>query len=333
MLMCKNVVIDGELTMDLLKKLQQYFHEVLNVHVTVHPWTKTGELPFFLIDLYEFSLFDTRCLLVISKNSALLTPMSICKHLEQIQKTWNGLTIYVQSTISFYNRKRLIQRHVPFIVPGNQMYLPQFGIDLREHFRKLISKQEKFLSPATQVVVIYALVRETSEDLTPSTLAKQLGYTPMTMTRAFDELEGAEIGEIYRVGKERQWRFENKKTLWKNAKIFLRNPVKKRVYIKQGHPKILSGTSALSKFSMISPPAFSVFAIGSERYEQWKNQGIEELPTSEDASFELEIWYYDPELLGKNGVSDPFSLYLCFTTNKDERVATALDEMLENIAW
>jgi DNA-binding transcriptional ArsR family regulator len=336
MLLCRKRVIDGESMLNLLKKLQQYFREVLNTHVTVHPWTRTGELPFFLTDLYEFyefSLFDTPCLLMISKNSSILTPMNICKHLEQIQKIWNGFTIYVQSTISFYNRKRLIQRRVPFIVPGNQMYLPQFGIDLREHFRKLLSKQEKFLSPATHAAVIYALVRETSEDLTPSTLAKQLGYTPMTMTRAFDELEGAEIGEIYRVGKERHWRFANKKALWEKAKIFLKSPVKKRVYVKQGHPKILAGISALSKFSMISPPTFSVFAIGSEGYEQWKSQGIEELPTSEDANFELEIWHYDPELFGKNGVADPFSLYLSFRTNTDERVATALDEMMENIAW
>ena len=334
--MCRKRVIDGELTMDLLKKLQQYFHEVLNVHVTVRPWTRTGELPFFLIDLYEFyevSLFDTPCLLVISKNNAPLTPMNICKHSEQIQKAWNGFTIYVQSTISFYNRKRLIEHLVPFIVPGNQMYLPQFGIDLREHFRKLLRKKDKYLSPATQAVVIYALVRETSENLTPSSLAKQLGYTPMTMTRALDELEGAEIGEISRVGKERQWRFSNKRDLWEKAKSSLRNPVKKRVYVKQGHPKIMAGISALSKFSMISPPALSVFAIGSEGYERWKSRGIEELPTSEDANLELEIWHYEPELFGKNGVADPFSLYLSFRMNKDERVAAALDEMMENLVW
>jgi hypothetical protein len=330
------MVNDGELTMKLLKKLQQYFLEVLNMPVTVHPWTRTGELPFFLIDLYEFyefSLFDTPCLLMISKDSTVLTPLNICKDLEQIQKIWNGFTIYVQSTISFYNRKRLIDHHVPFIVPGNQMYLPQFGVDLREHFRKLLSKQEKFLSPATQAVVIYALVRETGENLTPSTLAKQLGYTPMTMTRAFDELEGAEIGEISRVGKERQWHFSDKRALWEKVKAFLRNPVKKRIYVKQDHPQIMAGISALSKFSMISPPTLSVFAIGSESYEQWKSKGIEELPTSENANFEIEIWQYNPELLGKNGVSDPFSLYLCFRTSKDERVATALEEMMENIAW
>jgi hypothetical protein len=323
-------------TMSLLEKLEQYFHEVLDVRIAVHPWTSTGELPFFIIEFYEFyefSLFDTPCLLMISKNSALLTPKNVCKHLEQIQKAWNGFAIYVQSTISFYNRKRLIEHRVPFIVPGNQMYLPQFGVDLREHFRKLLRKKDKFLSPATQAVVIYALVREASESLTPSTLAKQLGYTPMTMTRAFDELEGAEIGEISRVGKERQWRFANKRALWNSAKTFLRNPVKKRIFAKQGHPKIVAGISALSKFSMISPPTLSVFAIGSESYEQWKTKGYEELPTSEDANFELEIWQYEPELFGKNGVTDPFSLYLSFSMNKDERVAAALDEMMENIAW
>ena len=92
--------------------------------------------------------------------------------------------IYVQSILSSFNRKRLIEQHIPFIIPGNQMYLPHFGIDLREHFRKIHSKKQKSFSPGTQTVVIYALLRETDEKLTPSALADKLGYTFMTMTRA-----------------------------------------------------------------------------------------------------------------------------------------------------
>ncbi len=335
MLLCKKWLLTVDMD-TLLTKLQRYFHDVLNVSVEVHPWTRACELSFFLIDLYEFyefSFFDTPCLLMVAKSDAVVTPLNICKHVEQIHKVWHGFIVYVQSTISFYNRKRLIERHLPFIVPGNQMYVPQFGLDLREHFRKLLSKGDKSLSPATQAGVIYALVRETGEDLTPSTLAKQLGYTPMTMTRAFDELEGIEIGEICRVGKERRWSFPNKKALWDNAKIFLRNPVKKRIYLRRGHPNVVAGISALSKFSTISPPPLPVFAVGCKGYEEWKRQGIEELPTSDDAHYELEIWHYEPELFEKNGVSDPFSLYLSLETNKDERVAAAVDEMMEKITW
>ena len=32
---------------------------------------------------------------------------------------------------------QLVEQRVPFIVPGNQMYLPPLGLDFREHFRRL----------------------------------------------------------------------------------------------------------------------------------------------------------------------------------------------------
>ena len=84
---------------------------------------------------------------------------------------------------------------------------------------------------------------------------------------------------------------------------------------------------------MIRPPVLPVFAVSIDRWEEWKRLGIEELPASESADFELEIWRYDPELFAKNGVSDPFSLYLSLRADDDERVAAALEELMEKIAW
>lgn len=38
--------------------------------------------------------------------------------------------VYVTTTLASYERKRLVQQKVPFIVPGNQLYLPELAIDL-----------------------------------------------------------------------------------------------------------------------------------------------------------------------------------------------------------
>ncbi|EFB40206.1 MULTISPECIES: hypothetical protein [Parachlamydia] len=46
---------------------------------------------------------------------------------------------------------------------------------------------------------------------------------------------------------------------------------------------------------------------------------------------ELEVWNYDPELFAKDGIVDPFSLYLSLQESKDERVEGALEEMMEKI--
>lgn len=319
----------------MLRDLQRYFHEILNVSITVRPWVKKSELPLFLIvayDFYEISLLNNPCLLMLSKSDTVYTPALIRNHWEQVQKMWGEPIIYVQSAISSYNRKRLIEHQVPFIVPGNQMYLPQLGIDLREHFRRMVTKNE-FFSPAAQTVVIYALVRETSEPLSPSTLAQKLGYTLMTIGRAFRELEGAGIGEISRTGRNLRWAFSSKKDLWGQAKPFLRNPVKKHVWVKDIHPVVVAGLSALSRFSMIGPPTLPVCAVGIDRWKEQKRMGVEELPTPEEANFEVEIWLYNPELFAKDDVSDPFSVYLRLREVDDERVEGALEEMMEKITW
>ena len=44
--------------------------------------------------------------------------------------------VYVTGALASYERKRLIEQKVPFMVPGNQLYLPDLGIDLREYFRQ-----------------------------------------------------------------------------------------------------------------------------------------------------------------------------------------------------
>ena len=94
------------------------------------------------------------------------------------------------------------------------MYLPDLCLDLREHFRK-IRKSRKILSPATQTVIIYALIHKNDQKFIPSELAKELGYSAMTMTRALDELESLGIGEIFQKGRERFLHFmKDKLALW-----------------------------------------------------------------------------------------------------------------------
>ena len=318
-----------------VKDLQAYLSDVLALQVTIRSWKKENELPLFLgssYDFYEMSLFEHSCLLMQPKANIEVTPALARKHWEQVQKKWKGLCIYTQPTISAYNRKRLIEHRVPFIIPGNQMYLPDLGVDLHEHFRKPCSQSIKSFSPATQAVIIYALLHDLREGVTPSELAQKLDYTLMTMTRAFDELQAANLGEVIRQGKERRWYFkEDKDKLWKQGKPFLRSPIKYRTWLRQKQPVIIAGLSALSHFSDLNEPLLPVFAIGPAQWKVLKKSRIEEIPSSEGALIELEIWHYNPHLFAKNELVDPFSLYLSLKESKDERIEAALEEMMEKI--
>lgn len=212
------------------------------------------------------------------------------------------------------------------------MYLPNFGIDLREHFRKPPSQSIKSFSPATQAVVIFALLHKSVEGLIPSELSKKLGYTQMTMTRALDEFQTINLGEIIKKGKERRWYFRgNKYELWKQARSFMKSPLKYRTWLSKKKSLPMAGLSALAQLSLLNEPSQPVFAISLDQWRALKKSGAKELPSSEGALIELEIWSYDPNLFAKDDIIDPFSLYLSLEENKDERIETALEQMMEKV--
>ena len=308
--------------LDLIEKLQKYLQETLGVVISILPWEKQTKLPFFLTDTYAFfqtSLFNQRCLLMVLKEDEEFTPNTIQKQWEHITNKWPHPCIYIADRISSYSRKRLIQLHIPFIIPDNQIYIPDIGINLQEHFKQQ-RIMRKLFSPAAQVVILYSLLRETNEPLIPSKLAVSLGYSFMTMTRVFNELEAAGIGKITTKGKERWWIYEGtKRDLWEQTKGMLRSPIMRREPMKLFRPKdkmpeTLSGISALAETTMINPPKIPVYAMGVEEYKTSKALGLQHSPKDE-AELELEIWHYDPKLLSKQRTADPFSLLFEFKRN------------------
>lgn len=45
------------------------------------------------------------------------------------------------------------------------------------------------------------------------------------------------------------------------------------------------------------------------------------------------MWGYDPALFAVDGVCHPFSLFLSFRDEQDERVLQAVEKMMEKIRW
>lgn len=68
-------------------------------------------------------------------------------------------------------------------------------------------------------------------------------------------------------------------------------------------------------------------------WDAWKQSGVEEVPSPDGAAVEPEIWHYDLDLFAKNSIVDPFSLYLSLKAIQDERIESALQELMEKIKW
>lgn len=320
--------------------IQRYLEEALGVQVTPAPWRDGNRLPQLLTGQYEFAeirLLGLPCLLMLDTLRTERSPATLRKHMELLEKKWPGPVVYVRPQVAAYNRRRLIEQKVPFIVPGNQMYLPMLGIDLREHFKTLRTAPAR-LSPATQALIIHTLLRNTDDTATPKVLAQRLGYSAMTLTRVFDEIEAAQLAEISTVGRERRVHWDrDKRAIWKKAEPFLRSPVTQRLHIahlKAGFPRIKAGLTALARYTMLAPPTHAVLAIGRDEWKTIRRQHTPiELPEPDTQSFELEIWSYRPALLAEGDRVDPLSLYLSLKDNRDERVEAALEELMRELRW
>jgi hypothetical protein len=323
-----------------LHELERYLHDALGVSVKTTPWSGVGQLPPVLRERYRFAkaeLLGLRALLVIDANPEEQSPATVRKHLDMLQSKQPAELIYVRARVTAYNRKRLIEQKVPFIVPGNQMYLPMLAIDLREHFRRIREEAPTF-SPSTQVVVLHAMLRDAGQVLIPSEMAPLLGYSAMTMTRAFDELETAKLAEVTVRGRERCLRFiGDRREIWEKAQPFLRNPVSKRLFIRRingAEGATHAGLTALAHYSMLAPPAYTTYALSREEWKTLRQQHkIIEVPVQDPDASEIEVWWYSPARFAEHGMVDQLSLYLSLKADHDERTETALEEMMEKIEW
>lgn len=325
----------------IILKLQQYIAETLEISLKITAWESARTLPPYLRNNYEYfetDLLNQKILLIVSSEGMQNTPAIIKKHITTLMNKWDMDIIYVDTKMTSYNRKRLIGYKIPFIIPCAHMYLPMKGIDLREHFNSL-HKVRSVISPSAQVLLLYCIyTREKNPN--PAGIAKRLSYSNMTLTRAFNEFEKIKIAESVWEGNERKLKLSFQgKQLWEKIKEYLIDPVKKRIFAKTANqlPKdavLLSGLSALSKYSLITEPSIPAFAIYHNYWEKvYMNKNITILPEKEPGSAEIEIWRYDPKLFQEKDTVDRLSLYLTLQQNPNERIQTALKKMLGDFEW
>ncbi len=320
-----------------------YLHETLGITPRVRAWQGVGKLPYFLQDAFEvreLDLLDRQILLAIDKRPEKQGLANVRGQLDKLRQLAGIPVVYVTGTLASYERKRLIDQKVPFLVPGNQLYLPDLGIDLREYFRKPSTAPGTALGPATQAMLITVLLRRPwCAQWQPAKVVSELGYTAMTLSRAIKEITVAGIATLRTEGRARWLHTERTAAeTWEQAKPLLRSPIRRRVWArpiakwKPPHVK-LAGLSALARYSMLSEPQWPSFAVSPAQWKTATEAGIETLPEPLPGACEWELWQYNPALVPNNETVDPLSLTLSLRGNSDERVQLALDELKERFPW
>ena len=79
-------------------------------------------------------MWDRLLLLAIDRQEGKPGLANARAHFDRIWTIAGHPVVYVTEALASYERRHLIAKKVPFIVPGNQLYLPELGIDLRVPF-------------------------------------------------------------------------------------------------------------------------------------------------------------------------------------------------------
>lgn len=322
-----------------IKSLETYLRETLHAPVQLERWRQAAALPAYLTGQYDFfdgTVGDVHILFLHSAEEPI--PSAAKKHERALQQDWTGPVAFVFERITPRTRQRMVSEGLSFVVPGNQVYLPALGVNLRERYKTRVRTTDR-LRPSAQVLFLHVLANRSPASGTPSGLAKRLGYTAMAMGQALNQLEDAKLVNVHKEGRERLFELAGAPAdLWHQAQPLLASPHSRRRYLvgvaTSARKGLDAGLSALATYSALAEPTVPVVAFDRITTKGLLDaRGVQELPTVDEAELEVEVWSYEPGLLSAGPAVDRLSLYLSLRDDTDERVRSAVDEMMRGVTW
>lgn len=336
-----------------MRKAINYINESLGIDAIEKPILNKdlGNLPMYITQaykLYDAIVFNINIVLIEQRNEDDFSVLQTEKHLQLIRNAINKTVVLVLENLQSYNRKRLIEKGINFIVPDKQLFLPELLINLSENYAQPKSKvKSKSLMPSSQFLFLYHIIHRNNnwkiEEHSFKEIAKKLDYTPMAVSYAVDDLKNHDLIEVFGE-KEKFIKFNLERSeLWYTAQQqnILESPVLKTVFVDELPSNLFmlkANASALPEYTSINPSKQQYYAIEkSAFYFLQKNNGLLNA-NDREGKFAIEVWKYNPVTLlddfpVDNAVVDPLSLYLSLKDSTDERVEMGLEQIIEKMIW
>lgn len=314
----------------------EYLNNTLGLNATLSEWENSKKLPVYLKSGRTFhilSISGTSCLLV-SCDTKGFSISAFETQSNKLAQYYPGNIVLSFNKLSSYQRKVLIERKIPFIVPNSQIFLPFLGMVMSERTSAAVPAVSK-LSPTSQLILLHLIY--THSTMNKTMIADKTGVSKMTVTRSVKELLSAGLVVSEKLGNSDYIRTASDgREIYESAKPYLINPVQKRVHVRRTdvlESLPFAGLSALAKETMLNPSGTVCRAVWTRRFSELADLEIVDPNWITDSCIELEIWKYAPEPLMKHKCVDIISLALSLKETHDERVEQALDDLLEEYVW
>jgi len=323
-----------------MEKIIEYLKETLGTILNVKMAEKDelNKLPFYIhnrFNIWETILFNKKVFLLEKNTTEHLSPLQYKKHMELLEMKTGALIVFILSDMKAYDRNRLTQKKINFIIGNKQIFIPQLLIDLKEYQLKTQANTET-LQPAAQAILLFHIQIEPLDGCNYKQIAKLLDYKYLSISRAVENLVHLELCKT-KGNKEKTLLFQtDNKDIWQKALPYMKPPIKKTVFINDHIPDDLlyiTDINALAFYTDLNGDKHKHYAINHKEFTKLKREGHIKETSQYDGDYKIELWRYNPRILTNTKYVDPLSLCITYNESKDERIEMAIEQIERKILW
>lgn len=280
---------------------------------------------------YEAIFLDNKFLLIKGKKDKKYSPLQYRSVAERIGAIKGLPCVFLFDSLATYERNRLIERGVHFIVSEKYVFLPFLLINAKSGAE---IKTDALLS-VSQYLLMYHLQVQSLEGCSLSELELIVPYKYILLSRAVRQLEMLHLCEcpLDEVRQKRVHFMDSNSELWSKAMKYMRSPVNATYFLNAPFSDgAIAGINALSVYSHLNPDNQPCYAINEERLKLLKEKYTPYELNQIEGDVKLEIWKYPPIIAdSQQPVVDKLSLYLTIKEDSDPRIEKELEQMMNEI--
>lgn len=291
-------------------------------------------------DSINFSFFDGTFngmpLMFIKPKHSIPTPREMGIVSSRMETLFGMPIVFTFEKCPAYQRKRLIEKGIYFVVNDGYAYLPMLIANTRIKKTKI----SKYLSPTAQYVLLYHLQVQSIEGRSALDIQYDIPYSYSGIALALTQLESFGLcTRISNGSKAKTLKFNAKgEDLWNMALPFMTSPVEKRVFCDKlltNEKFTISNLNALAHYTRISSGPEVLIAVSSDKLQKLEKENDLVHPNEYDGDVEIEVWKYPPVVFGgfKSDYVDRMSLALSLKDNDDARVENEVERLIKGTQW
>ena len=271
-------------------------------------------------------------LLFVEPKGKVAAPRSLSVTASNLTSLFQLPTVFLLPACPAYERQRLIDKDVYFVVSDKYVHLPMLLAN--ERIRK--TKQAKALTPVAQYLLLYHLQIESIEGLAARDIEDKMPYSYASITLGVTCLEDLGLCQKVSDGSKRKVIHFDKtgKELWEQAQHYLVNPVEERIYcdnlLTEEH-FTTCGINALAHYTWLNPDPERIIMMTAKQLRDFRASGVIVRPNEFDGNIIIEAWKYPP--VTSIGIKaewvDRLSLAVSLRDNYDARVQGEVTRLIE----